>query len=182
MTNGELDLVSKSEKERAREQAARDGPVIAARKARATMDRIDAEERLAEALRVQLRQLWGYDHEERAAVASRLKANPLLALYLRLAKICEEIAEHRYFVNFVTFWIIVAGTLVGVQTELAKPGRVVEPPAIYYIDWMVLSAFTLDCILKIIAEGEHPLHYFVDAWYGFTLLPFPCCRYHVLQY
>ena len=111
-----------------------------------------------------LRRLWGYDEAEKAAQAARIRRNPVLAYYLRLAEVCEQIVLNPKFVNFVTVWIIIAGALVGIQTELAKPGNINDPPAMAVLDSMVLGVFTVDLILKLVAEGSNPAHFFIDAW------------------
>lgn len=104
----------------------------------------EAEAALAEELTSILRRLWGYDEAELAAEANRIRANPALAYYLKLSRAAEQAAYHPHFTNFVTVWILVAGALVGVQTELAKPGNVNEPPAMGVLDDLVLAVFTVD--------------------------------------
>lgn len=103
-------------------QAVRDGPILAARKASELEKAIREEEVLSTALALKLRALWDYDDEERAVRDKYLKRNPLVALYLRLADWCWDACSHNSFVNFITFFICVAGLTVGVETDLAQPG------------------------------------------------------------
>ena len=100
--------------------------------------------------------------------------NPLLRQYLKLAVFMDGVAKHPYFVNLITVTILAAGVVVGFQTELAKPGtaqaRLPKDRAMPTIealavcDDIILAIFTVDVVVKMIAEGHRPLHYFDDGW------------------
>ena len=100
--------------------------------------------------------------------------NPLFRQYLKLAVFMDGVAKHPYFVNLITVTILAAGVVVGFQTELAKPGsdqaRLPEDKdmptieALGVCDDIILAIFTLDVVVKLIAEGHRPLHYFDDGW------------------
>jgi len=101
-------------------------------------------------------------------------ANPVYKLYLKLAIVMDHIANHPIFVNLITVTILAAGIVVGFQTELAKPGSNqarmyddVDMPtvdALAMCDNVILVIFTIDVVVKVIAEGHRPLHYFADSW------------------
>ena len=101
-------------------------------------------------------------------------ANPVYKLYLKLAIVMDNIANHPIFVNLITITILAAGVVVGFQTELAKPGSNqarmyddIDMPtvdALAMCDNVILVIFTIDVVVKVIAEGHRPLHYFADSW------------------
>ena len=53
---------------------------------------------------------------------------------------------------------------MGVQTELAKPGRVVTHHAMEALDVFVLAVFTIEIAVKVLAQALHPWRYFEDHW------------------
>ncbi len=100
-----------------------------------------------------------------------MKTMPIYALkYLQLASLCKSIAENKNFVSFVTCIIVLAGIVVGFQTDpriYASP-ELVE--TLNNLNILILSVFTLECVLKIIGFGLNPLAYFKDNWNKFDFL------------
>jgi voltage-gated sodium channel len=87
----------------------------------------------------------------------------------------KEIREHAWFVNFVTFVIIVAGCNVGAQTDKRVTGDDAfcnrEPdddkevcPTLENLDIVILVVFTFEMIVMILAEKFKPLRYLNDGW------------------
>ncbi len=89
----------------------------------------------------------------------------------------KRVADSSGFQNFVTFVILVAGVLAGVETY---------PWVEHHYAWLlggldklILAIFVLEVVVKIGAEGSTPWRYFTDPWNVFdffivavALLPF----------
>jgi len=85
-----------------------------------------------------------------------------------MVKLCKSIADAKWFQNFVTIAIIIAGLLVGIATYAefaAKHESVLE-----VLNLIVLNIFIIEIVVKIIAEGNKPWRYFLDAWNIFDFI------------
>jgi len=85
-----------------------------------------------------------------------------------MVKLCKQVAESKWFGNFVTIAILVAGTLVGIATypEFSeKYSGILD-----VLNKVVLYIFILEIVVKIIAEGKKPWLYFTDGWNIFDFL------------
>ena len=82
------------------------------------------------------------------------------ATYGALAKWCLWFSEHPNFVNFVTFIIICAGVMVGIQTydEIVEQHETL----LFAIDWFILGVFIIECTVKIIAQEVCALPLFCE--------------------
>ncbi|MEQ1568796.1 MAG: ion transporter [Myxococcota bacterium] len=89
----------------------------------------------------------------------------------------RALAQSSGFQNFVTFVILVAGVLAGVETY----PEVVEAydGLLHLLDRTILAIFVLEIVVKMGAEGSQPWRYFRDPWNVFdfgivavALLPF----------
>ncbi|GAB4434644.1 MAG: hypothetical protein OHK0011_17800 [Turneriella sp.] len=82
----------------------------------------------------------------------------------------RQIASARWFQNFITVVIVLASMLVGVETypEIEKQYHRV----LHSLDLLIIGIFTIEVIVKIGAEGRHPLRYFRDPWnvFDFTIV------------
>jgi hypothetical protein len=67
------------------------------------------------------------------------------ALYVAFASLNARLAEWPPFVNLLTVTICLAGSTVGVQTELAKPGSYKDPPnpVLDALDEIILAIFAV---------------------------------------
>jgi voltage-gated sodium channel len=83
----------------------------------------------------------------------------------------RQIAESRWFNNLILWVIVAAGILVGIQTysEQVRPWH----DALEMIDLVILFIFTLEFLVKMIAEGNRPWRYFRDPWNAGLRT---CCR------
>ena len=112
--------------------------------------------------------------------------NPAWIAYLKLAVEMEKLANHPIFVNTITATILAAGVVVGIQTELAKPGVDIvnhpSTPALDVCDNIILAIFTVDVVVKIIAEGHTPLNYFNDSWNCFDFFIVAACFLFMLPF
>lgn len=85
-----------------------------------------------------------------------------------MVELCKSIANAKWFQNFVTIAIIIAGVLVGMATYpefYAKHEGVLE-----LLNTIVLIIFIIEIVVKIIAEGKKPWLYFTDAWNIFDFI------------
>lgn len=102
---------------------------------------------------------------------SRVKScQSISEFFLLLAEHSKFISEHPSFVNLVTWVIILAGINVGAQTD----PRIVDLPSVSsilrFLNIIILTVFTIECILKIFGEFPKPWNYFRDHWNKFDFL------------
>mmetsp|Transcript_20638 Transcript_20638/g.29626 ORF Transcript_20638/g.29626 Transcript_20638/m.29626 type:complete len:1040 (+) Transcript_20638:217-3336(+) len=105
-----------------------------------------------------------------ACIQRMRDAESMTQLYDIFVEHCKFISEHSRFVNFVTIVIILAGINVGAQTDPRITGVDELNDAIIVLDKFVLSVFTFECCLKILAEGSKPWVYFYDNWNKFDFI------------
>jgi len=86
--------------------------------------------------------------------------------YMRVATRCGNLVEHPAFVNMITLVIILAGVLVGMQTWPS----LADDPLLNFIDFIVLIIFTVEVVLKFIAEEFHPHYFFKSGWNTFDFI------------
>ncbi|KAG2780057.1 hypothetical protein PC129_g20629 [Phytophthora cactorum] len=88
--------------------------------------------------------------------------------YLKIAGVATKIVEHQKFSLFVTCVIILAGLMVGLQTS----SEVVDVlgALLTGLDTAILTVFTAEVTLKILAEGLEPWTYFRGAWNVFDFI------------
>jgi len=110
-------------------------------------------------------------------VASASKeAPPRTALgrcYLSLAVKCKWVAENKHFNNFITFIILLAGVLVGIQTNMGDESTTF----LDVMDWIIWFIFFYECLVKFIGTAFKPALFFYDVdngglqgWNNFDLL------------
>ena len=86
---------------------------------------------------------------------------------------CSKIIKAKLFDNFIIGIILFAGLLVGVQTYKEFANRHIE--ILTFLDSLVLAIFTLEAMIKILAEGKRPINYFRNAWNVFDFLIVTVC-------
>ena len=87
--------------------------------------------------------------------------------------ICSKITKTNSFDNFIIGIILFAGLLVGVQTYKEFANRHID--ILTFLDSLVLAIFTLEAMIKILAEGKRPINYFRNAWNVFDFLIVTVC-------
>jgi hypothetical protein len=119
-----------------------------------------------------LREAWGYGSLNFRDRAARFVGWPVTYAYVLLADAAVRLSLHPWYVRIVTLTIIAAGTVVGIQTEIARPGNDRSYPIIGSLDEGILAIFLIDVVVKLVAEGLAPLHYFSDSWncFDFTIV------------
>jgi hypothetical protein len=90
--------------------------------------------------------------------------------YLHFCNGCRRIAEDERFVNFVTMIIVMAGVVVGLQTDPRVLAVQELNEALNILNWVILAVFTLECVLKITGNGFTPWRYFSDGWNRFDFI------------
>ncbi|MEM7084630.1 MAG: ion transporter [Bacteroidota bacterium] len=85
-----------------------------------------------------------------------------------MVQLCKKIAEAKWFQNFITFAIIIAGILVGIATysEFSEKYHTILEIANKIILWV----FVAEVIIKMVAEGKKPWRYFNDGWNVFDFI------------
>ena len=86
---------------------------------------------------------------------------------------CSKIIQTKLFDYLIIGIILFAGLLVGVQTYKEFANRHIE--ILTFLDSLVLAIFTLEAIIKILAEGKRPINYFRNAWNVFDFLIVTVC-------
>ena len=85
-----------------------------------------------------------------------------------MVKNAQKIAESSWFNNFIIAMIILAGILVGLETEKSivnSYGAIIN-----FLDGIVLFIFTVEIVIKMVAEGNKPWNYFRDSWNQFDFM------------
>ncbi len=97
---------------------------------------------------------------------SSVYAKGLKGKYQQVAEKADELAKNTNFVNFITFIIILAGIMVGLQTwdEFA------DDPFLNIVDIIILAIFTFEVILKFVAEEFAPWNFFQSGWNTFDFV------------
>jgi voltage-gated sodium channel len=85
----------------------------------------------------------------------------------------RQITAARWFQSFITVVIVLASVLVGIETypDIEKEYHAV----LHVLDLMIISIFTFEVAVKILAEGRHPWRYFRDAWNVFDFIIVTAC-------
>jgi len=87
-----------------------------------------------------------------------------------LTERCRTIAESSRFQRFILVTIIIAGILVGIQTY---GDRVASYSGLLnFADAIILAIFTVEVVVKVLAEAPKYLRYFKDSWnvFDFTIV------------
>lgn len=79
--------------------------------------------------------------------------------YKILAAFCRHIANSRIFQYFIFINIVLAGLIVGIQSY---PAFAAYNWKFEIINKVILAAFTLEVVVKIVGEEFKPWHYFID--------------------
>lgn len=87
--------------------------------------------------------------------------------------ICSKISESTFFNRFIIAVILFAGVLVGIQTYREFTEQ--HLGLLNFLDGLVLAIFTVEAIIKILAEGKRPLKYFQNSWNVFDFAIVAVC-------
>ncbi len=85
----------------------------------------------------------------------------------------KAIVDSPWFNNFIIWTILAAGILVGIQTYGEKVAY--WNGLLHGLDMIILWIFTIEAIMKIVAEGNRPFNYFKDPWNIFDFVIVVVC-------
>ncbi len=91
----------------------------------------------------------------------------------RFSEIVKKIVNSRFFNYFLFSLILLSAVIIGLETYpgLAKKYQVV----LSSIDKFIITCFTIEIALKIIANGKRPWIYFSDPWNVFDFIIVAIC-------
>lgn len=75
-----------------------------------------------------------------------------------------------WFQQVITISTLLAGALVGVETDLKIMANHESAHALHTMDTLVLAIFTVEIVLKVVAEYDRPLKPFRNSWNMFDLV------------
>lgn len=93
--------------------------------------------------------------------------------YKKLSDFCKILVEKKSFRRFILSLIVLASILVGLETYESIAVRYARLFEI--ADYVIIFFFSLEIVIKIIAEGRRPLRFFGDAWNIFDFLIVVSC-------
>ena len=86
---------------------------------------------------------------------------------------CSVLAQSSLFNRFILVTILLAGVVVGAQTY---PHFAQQNAAILgFLDRAILFIFTIEALIKILAEGNRPFNYFKNPWNVFDFAIVVAC-------
>ena len=91
----------------------------------------------------------------------------------KLTLFLKDIADARWFQNLITFAILVAGVVVGIETYPSMVER--HGGVLHFLNEVILWLFVVEVVVKIGAEGKRPWRYFYDPWNIFDFLIVAVC-------
>ena len=86
---------------------------------------------------------------------------------------CYNLSRSNFFNQFIIGTILLTGVVVGVQTykDFAEENATV----LNFLDQTILVIFTIEALIKILAEGYRPLNYFKNPWNVFDFAIVAAC-------
>ncbi|MCB0510602.1 MAG: ion transporter [Chitinophagales bacterium] len=94
---------------------------------------------------------------------------------------CKKLAEASWFQGFIIFIILLAGVVVGIQTyEVSGTLKESWLPTLHLLDLIILAIFTVEVVVKMLAEGKKPWNYFKDGWNIFDFAIVAVALYAIL--
>ena len=87
--------------------------------------------------------------------------------------ICRRIASSPAFQRFIVVVILFGSVLVGIQTY--KDFALRHASLLNALDVIILGLFTIELIIKLLAEGSRPINYFRNPWNLFDFLIVAAC-------
>lgn len=90
---------------------------------------------------------------------------------MNFIELCKKISISKYFENFITFVIILAGILIGIQTN----PQLRDSPIINMLDQLILWIFVVEIIIKLLSDYPKSYRYFFDGWHIFDFIIVAVC-------
>ncbi|MCK9463834.1 MAG: ion transporter [Proteobacteria bacterium] len=90
-----------------------------------------------------------------------------------IRNVMKRTAESKWFQRTITVVILLAGALVGMETD---PGLVERHQTLLHVlDQIIIWIFVAEMLVKMAAEGRRPWRYFLDPWNVFDFLIVATC-------
>lgn len=86
---------------------------------------------------------------------------------------CAIVVEKSWFKWFIVCVILLAGAQVGLETYMEETAE--NKKFFNTINTIIIIVFSFEAIIKILAEGNDPLHYFKNGWNKFDFLILVVC-------
>ena len=86
---------------------------------------------------------------------------------------CSNLSRSNFFNQFIIGTILLTGVVVGAQTykDFAEENATV----LNFLDQTILVIFTIEALIKILAEGHRPFNYFKNPWNVFDFAIVAAC-------
>mmetsp|Transcript_31317 Transcript_31317/g.91062 ORF Transcript_31317/g.91062 Transcript_31317/m.91062 type:complete len:464 (+) Transcript_31317:889-2280(+) len=91
-------------------------------------------------------------------------------IFLRVSRCCALIAEAEWFAAWIILLIVVAGVISGVENTIFPAEGSPTADFLERLDLFVNVMFTIEVVLKIMAEGKEPWNYFSSNGNKFDFL------------
>ena len=85
----------------------------------------------------------------------------------------KKVADAAWFQNTITFCILLAGIVVGIETYPSAVEAYGGP--LHLINQIILWVFVAEIVVKVGAEGKKPWRYFYDPWNVFDFAIVAVC-------
>ena len=85
-----------------------------------------------------------------------------------MVELCKQIAGSSWFKNTITFVILLAGILIGIETYDTFAAKYED--ILHFLDQFILVVFIIEIIIKVLAEGSKPWRYFYNSWNVFDFI------------
>jgi len=85
----------------------------------------------------------------------------------------RKIVQSKYCIGFIFFLILLSAITIGLETYPSILARYQGQLSV--IDTTLILFFTLEMVLKVLAEGKKPLNFFKDPWNIFDFLIVAIC-------
>jgi voltage-gated sodium channel len=109
----------------------------------------------------------GQEHEPEPVSDPRM-ANPVLRLYYNVSLCSKRIVSLAIFRAWILILIVLAGILIGLESDRRLTEA--DKPRVNLVEQIIKISFTVECALKIVAQGFRPWMYFKDTWNLFDFL------------
>ena len=86
---------------------------------------------------------------------------------------CKSIVKSKLFQRLIIITILLAGIVVGMQTY--KEFAIENAFILDTLDRLILAIFTIEAIIKILAEGNRPQNYYKNPWNVFDFIIVAAC-------
>ena len=85
-------------------------------------------------------------------------------LWVRLCAFCSRMADSDHFNNVMSVAIIYSGIVAGIETEVNDGDTTTMAKSVEISNIVLQYLFTVEVVIKLLAEGNYPWTYFTDAW------------------